>query len=343
MISSGQDSAAQAVTRGKRLFVLLLKLAVTGGLLYWLLSSISLAELHKALVPLQARHIAAAFALQSAALVLSCLRWWILLRHVSGPISLAKAIPSFYLGVFFNHVMPTTVGGDAVRVLHMRRHVANTKALVGSTIMDRITGVMGVLVMGTAAVMAFPAVSERPGLKTALLASLIILLGVLPLLASAPFTRLVNRLTLRFQHAKKRRWLLELAGLCQSYAGAKRQLAAAFLFTLSLQTLTVLVYSTLGNAIGIPLSLPGYFVSISLVFLAGALPISLGGLGIREGVLVGLLVALGVDPQLAISLSLLYLFVYLSASLPGGLVILFSGKTGTNHHAGTKTQNTRSL
>lgn len=340
MTSSGRDSAITAAVPGKRVLALLLKLAVTGGLLYWLLSSISLAEMRKVLAPLQAHHIVAAFVMQSVALVFSCLRWWILLRHVSGPITLVKALPSFYLGVFFNHVMPTTVGGDAVRVLHMRRHIPDTKALIGSTIMDRVTGVLGVLIMGTAAVIAFPAVSDRPGLKTALLVSLICLLGVLPLLASAPFTRLVNRLTLRFQHARKRRWLLELASLCQSYAGAKPQLAVAFLLTLMLQTLTVLVYYTLGNAIGIPLSLPGYFASVSLVFLAGALPISLGGLGIREGVLVGLLVTFGVDPQLAISLSLLYLFVYLSASLPGGLVILFGGTSGMKPHERTKKQGT---
>jgi glycosyltransferase 2 family protein len=340
MIFLNQNSPDTPVASGKRHLFLMLKIAVTTGLLYWLLSSISLNEMRSVMAPIQVHHIVIGLVLQSIALILGCLRWWILLRHVSGPIPLGKVIPSFYLGIFFNHIMPTTVGGDAIRILHMRRYTSNTKALISSTIMDRITGVMGVLIMGTTAVIAFPVVSSNPGLKTILLISLIFLVGILPLLASAPFTKLVSRLTIRFQHAKKRRWLLELTSLCQSYAGAKKRLVAAFLLTLVLQALTVLIYYMLGSAIGIQLSLPAYFACISLVFLAGALPVSLGGLGIREGVLVGLLITLGVDTRLAISLSLLYLFVYLSVSLPGGLVILFSGTTGKNHNERKKNQNT---
>jgi hypothetical protein len=340
MISFDQNSPATPAASRKRYFFLMLKLAVTAGLLYWLLSNVSLDEMRSVLAPIQTHHIVAGLALQSIVIILGCLRWWILLHHVSRSIPFTRALPSFYLGIFFNHLMPTTVGGDAIRVLHMRGNSPNTKALISSTIMDRIIGLIGVLIIGTTAIIAFPVVSDSFGLKTVMLFGLIFSLGVFPLLASAPFTRLVNKLTIRFQHAKKRRWLLELTSLCQSYAGAKMRLFAALVLTLVLQTLTILTYYMLGNAIGIQLPLTAYFVSISLVFLASALPVSLGGLGIREGVLVGLLVALGVDTQVAISLSLLYLFVYLSASLPGGLVILLGGTARKNHYERTKKQNT---
>jgi uncharacterized membrane protein YbhN (UPF0104 family) len=55
-------------------------------------------------------------------------------------------------------------------------------------------------------------------------------------------------------------------------------------------------------------------------------PVSIGGLGIREGTLVGMLVAAGTNLQLAISLSLVYLLVLWLSALPGALVLLF-GRT----------------
>ncbi len=326
MNSIDQSSPAMPVVARKRYLFLMFKVGVTAVLLYWLLFNVSLDEMRGVLAPIQVHHIIAGLALQLIVIMLGCLRWWVLLHHVSRPIPLTSVLPSFYLGIFFNNLMPTTVGGDAIRVLHMRGNTLNTKALISSTIMDRMIGLIGVIIIGTTTLIAFPVVSDSLGLKTVMLLGLIFSLGIFPLLASAPFTGLVNKLTIRFQHAKKRRWLLELTSLCQSYAGAKMRLLAALALTLVLQTLTVLTYYMLGIAIGIQLPLTAYFASIPVIVIAASLPISLGGLGIREGTLVALFVAAGVEPHMAIGLSTLYLLVLWGASLPGALVLLLPSR-----------------
>ncbi len=91
-----------------------------------------------------------------------------------------------------------------------------------------------------------------------------------------------------------------------------------------MQSAVIAAYYILGKTVGITLSLFAYFGIIPIVFLAGALPVSVGGIGVRESALVGLLVAIGINTQLAIALSLLFLFVLLVSSLPGGVVMLFS-------------------
>jgi len=69
----------------------------------------------------------------------------------------------------------------------------------------------------------------------------------------------------------------------------------------------------------IPFSI--YFTIIPIVFVASSLPISIGGLGVRESVLVSLLLFFQVDPQMAIALSLLYFAIIVLITLPGAILI----------------------
>jgi hypothetical protein len=65
---------------------------------------------------------------------------------------------------------------------------------------------------------------------------------------------------------------------------------------------------------------------VPIVFLASSLPISIGGHGVREGIIFYLLTALSADPQSAIALSVIYLSIIVLITLPGGFVLLYSQK-----------------
>jgi uncharacterized membrane protein YbhN (UPF0104 family) len=90
------------------------------------------------------------------------------------------------------------------------------------------------------------------------------------------------------------------------------------------QGLIILTYYLIGRGLGLEISFTTYLVAIPAVFLAASLPVSIGGLGVREGTLVGLLVAAGANLPLAINLSLVYLMVLWISTLPGALVPLLS-------------------
>lgn len=90
-----------------------------------------------------------------------------------------------------------------------------------------------------------------------------------------------------------------------------------------MQALAIWIYYYLGTNIGIELSPATYYVIIPIVFLVTNIPLSIGGLGIREGALVALLVSVNINSQLAITLSLLYLFVLWLSSAPGVAVMTF--------------------
>jgi hypothetical protein len=90
-----------------------------------------------------------------------------------------------------------------------------------------------------------------------------------------------------------------------------------------MQGLAIWIYYYLGASIGIELSPMTYYTIIPIVFLVTSIPLSIGGLGIREGALVALLMSVNIDTQLAITLSLLFLFVLWLSSVPGAAVMAF--------------------
>ena len=121
-----------------------------------------------------------------------------------------------------------------------------------------------------------------------------------------------------------RGWLLDVLRTCYSYRAEKKRILLAMAISAGGYALVILTYHLLGSGLGLDVSITTYIVTIPAVFIAASLPISIGGLGIREGTLVGMLVAAGANLQLAINLSLLYLIVLWISTLPGALVPLLS-------------------
>ena len=308
----------------KRTALITFKLLVTGASVYWLITLADFRLAWQSITAVPFLVVFLAIDVMLVAFLAGSLRWWLLLRHTAGPVQYARVLPGYYLGVFFNNILPTTMGGDVVRTVHLSLRGINSKALIGSAVIDRFVGLYIILTLGFVNIsMSSEIVLER--------GDRLLLVGVgamgaagIWIFFNARFLDLIRHWANRYQYTRIRKFLLETVQLCHSYKSARGTLLVAVALTILLQSAVITSYYILGKAIGITLSLFTYFGIIPLVFLLGAVPISLGGIGVREGALVGLLVAIGVDIQPAIALSLLYLFVLLASSLPGSLVMLFS-------------------
>lgn len=308
--------------KSRRTLLLAIKACVTIALLYWLINKIDVAQIGPLLARLPPGYVAAAIAIHIMVFVLGAIRWWILLRPAGVHLPLLHVLPSYFLGVLFNNLLPTSVGGDVVRVLHLKLAGSNGQALISSTLIDRAVGLAALISMATAAVLLAADSDGLAVLSTSLLAVASIIVAIL-LLLFAPFTtRLVDSLIRRFEHTHVRRWLLGTIRLCQGFAGAWRSMSLAFLLSLLLQSTLIFAYALLATGLHINLPLAAFFAVIPLVFVAASLPISVGGLGVREAALVSLLSMQGVEAQSAVALSIVYLLVLLVASLPGLAVLL---------------------
>lgn len=298
------------------------KLIVTACLLYWLISILDFESLRNTLVKISIPIIMLAMAMQILAFLLGAVRWWLLLNHAQGKVAFTRILPSYYLGLFFNNFLPTGMGGDVVRLLHLKLRGMKLRYLVTSTVMDRGIGLVIVLLIGTMCSLLSSEIGSFGIDRDFLIISVVILIVGIAIIVSPWFGDILGYLHRRYRETRIRRETLETALLCYSYRSRPLLVLLAALLSLAMQTLVIGVYAVLGYSLGLNLPLVTYFVFIPIVFLASSLPISIGGLGVREGVLVGLLIASSADQQLAISLSLLYLLVLWLTTLPGAAILL---------------------
>ncbi len=299
---------------------LVAKLLVSGGLLYWLLSGFDLAAFGSIL---QHTHIllfvlaAGFFALSN---VLGAFQWYLLLRGQALGVSLRQAVVLYWVGVFFNNVLLGNIGGDAIRIYDVRRLTRETSRAAAATFMDRFVGLFSTCCLALGACVLVAEV-RRPGLVTMLVS---VWSGLVVLLALGLSRRLGSQVerVLRRLPARVSRILGELRSNFVVYRAKAPLLVGVWLVSLGVQFSRILVYWTAGTAVGLEVGLRFFIGFQPVAAIAAALPISVGGLGVREGVLVELFGGIGVEESLAFATSILGYGAGILASLLGGILFI---------------------
>lgn len=310
-------SAESGVTsKPKAIVFFLFKALITGVLLWWLSRYFDYQQVRESLRGIDPGLLVFAVLLHVLSYLAGAVRWWLLFRHLAGPVSLARIMPSYYLGVFFNNVLPSAYGGDVARSARLYISGMSGSALIGSAVVDRVLGLVSVVMMGGMAVIAMPQVLDGRHtlwLLAAMFAALVLGLYLLPGLI-----RITDRLL-------GGRWprVQELLSCFLRYQSSPRLLLGALGLSFLNQALVLVVFLMLAHAVGIDVPMLQFVAMLMLVFLVASLPISLGGLGPREGAMMALLLPLGVESSLVLTLSISYLFVLWCAAMPGALVLVF--------------------
>jgi len=303
------------VKKTKALF--LLKAAITAACLWWLSRYIDFEQVRTALRGVDVRLLIVAIVLHFLSFVAGGVRWWLLFRQLQGDIPFRRVWPSYYLGAFFNNVLPSLFGGDLARTARLYTSGFGGSALVSSAIIDRLLGLAAVVSMGLVALLFAP-----PGFERHLALSIFVpgMLALLTIITIAVVPRLAKPLDAGYGTRLPQLHAV-LASFPRCFAESGLILKAFGLSVLN-QLLVVLVVLMLAPGLGIHLPIFQFMVVLMLVFLASSLPISLGGLGAREASMMSLLLPLGVDPAAVVALSAAYLLVLWCSTLPGGFMLL---------------------
>lgn len=307
--------------RPKWALLWIVKLTVTIGVLIWLAGRIEreTIEILRTIHPLA---LIAGMLLLTGAVLTSSIRWWLIFRHTRKFTNFREILPSYYLGVFFNNILPSSTGGDVARILHLKIRGFDVKALLASTLVDRAIGSLTMVAVASLGILFVPQIKLQQHDQLILILFVVTVFVFALLFFSSRTVSFMQHLASKYQRTRIRAFFIEAVHTCQSYRDARTELLGAIVLTLLAQTLLILTYYVLSNGLGIGLSLPLYFVIVPLVFLAASLPISVGGLGVREGALVVLFTTFGSDEHAAIALSLTYLVSLWIVSLPGAVIFL---------------------
>jgi hypothetical protein len=300
----------------RKLLIGSVRLLVTAGLLWALLAHTDLSRAGELLSHVSLPLLAAGAAALLATSPFTALRWHIVLSAETpspGPWTLLKIV---LVGLFFNQVLPSGVGGDAVRAWRCHRLGIGVAAAIRSLVLDRVTGYFVLVVLFAAGLPVL--LHTLSGAHERYLAILLLAGAQFGLLALFLIDYLPRRLL-------SIRLVAELATLSRearrlfarpARSGAVLGLAAATV------GLTIVAFRLVAGSLGVDLSLGNWAVIVPPVSLIQLVPVSLAGWGVRELGFVVVLAGFGIPTEAALAASLLVGLCMVVIGLPGGLLWL---------------------
>lgn len=249
-----------------------------------------------------------AFSLLLLAQIISVFRWKILSRAIGFLGSMTQFIVFYFSGMFFNLFLPTSIGGDVLKVFFLSRGEARKLPAAYSVLADRMFGLLTLVLIGAFTVLINPGLLP-PFLRNFLWISGLGALGIIlfPLkmhkILEKHFPKIASRVSMVIIYWKK------------PYV-----LTTAIFLSFLLQVLGIVALPVLAHSLQIDQPISLYFVIFPIVAIVTILPVSLGGLGVREGSFIYLLGLKGVPMEKALVLSLGFFFLHAALGLIGGLM-----------------------
>ena len=309
--------------QGRHLALIGAKILLSIGLMAMLLWRIRFDQLAATLRQADPLWLVAAWLLMLTSNLLGSYQWARLLQVVKIPIPYWKAAAYYHIGLFFNNFLPANIGGDLARVADTSRHGDRSKsAAVSGVLMDRMVGTLALA--GMALVTTLPAVT-RYHLAFVYLALVGFFLLSLALLFAAFHPAVIPALCRGLDRIGLHRvspHLVDIAERLGSFRGQPGLFVEIFLVAVVTQISRIGVHALVARSLGIHLPFQYFLLFVPLLAVIGSLPISVNGIGVREGAGVILFGLVGVDRAHAFSLQFATYLVAVAVSLLGGFVFL---------------------
>lgn len=315
----------------KRIFSMMLKTVVSLVLVGWLLHKIGIENLFAQISRANPRWILLSLMVFSISNLLGALQWYGLLRLKDISLPFYKVLLYYHVGLFFNNFLIGNIGGDAFRVYDIHKSSGNSKSAISTVIFDRFIGFFALssLAMITALFWIHQIGSQSTFFTTiGILLSWVLIITVL----------------FRENWAKMFSWSIK-TWLPQSiydklkviyydlnqFRHHKMMLLWILMVSFCVQFLRIITHLFAARAVGVQTNFVYFLVFIPIIALFASLPISLGGLGVREQSGVALFLKVGVGSAQVVVFEFIAYLIGIFASLPGGIYFAFRKEIQRHH------------
>ena len=291
-----------------------LRVVASAAMLAFLVPRIHLASLFPSRQLSTLGWLAGGLAVYTVAVFLSTVRWGQVLHALEIPSHLPPLVSHTLAGMFVSNFLPSTVGGDVLRVTRLSAVNGQRHTSVASVVVERLTGFLVLPFITLVALIGNPTLLH---LGQASRLSITVAVGTLVALAAILLLVSSSKVGERFAG---RSWLGFVAAVHLVLARLRRDPGAAvgvLVSALAYQLTMVAGAWMAGHAMGIEVGWSAMMAFMPIVAIAQVLPLSVSGLGLREGALVLLLVPLGVSTGQAVAFGLLLYGMNMVVSLLG--------------------------
>jgi len=265
--------------------------------------------------------------------LLGTVKWQIMINAADAGLSWGHSVRCYYGGLFANTFLVSLVGGDVVRAGMAIPHCRSKTGLLVGSLADRLFDVIGLVAIAAVGMLGMPGLFGQHGYRV--FRGLLLFAGIMGVVALSlrllvPARRLPFRL---------RRVLVRARVAAKSVIRRPYLVLMAIGLGVVLQASLVLLNAWLADACGSHIALGAWFFAWPLAKIASMVPVSLGGLGVREAALVSLLAPLGADAATVVAAGLAFEAVIIGGGLISGLIsmLLSAGAANRLPWPGTST------
>jgi len=306
----------------KKWIALAVKFLVSAGLIWFLLGNVDLVEVKNQALgadPLMLT-LASVFTLVQA--VICVFRWRAVMVAIESVLGFMKATQIYFIGFFFNQALPSSVGGDAVRIYKAYRAGMPLSGSINGVMLERVATVLGLVAL---VILATPFFIGRVGEAEAnWIVPAVTMLG-LGGIGGLALLMVLDRLPTKYHHWRLVRGLALLAADTRRVFLTPRHAFKALGWSITGHANAAFIAYLLALSLGLDVTWVDCMVLIPPVLLVMTLPISIAGWGVREGAMVTAFGLIGVPAEGALVLSIMFGLWGLTIGLIGGGVWLLSG------------------
>jgi len=263
--------------------------------------------------------VALGVGLTGVGILCTVLGWGVLLRGIGHPISW-RLLTSWYLqALFVGHVAPSGAAGDAVRVLRVGKVTGHGRALA-SLATTRMAGALGTALFGLAGAILLHSAFGVPVLVGAAGYVVSILAACVLAFQANAVTRFLQRRGSPLCH-RAARWCAPATDSFEALRRNPSVLGQCLAIHIAGWAVNLIALQLFASAVGINAGWSVFAVAVPFSLLAASIPVAVRGIGIREGVLVGMLAHLGIDPGHGVALAVLLDLQLLPFALLGGALV----------------------
>ncbi len=303
-----------------------LQLGISAALIAILLWQIDVSRTVDLVLSSEPVYLAAALAIYVGTTWLLAWRWQILLASKGIHEPLGWLTKLYFVGTAAGQVLPTSIGGDALRIYeHARRRPNARGEAAGAVLMERVLGAAGTLALVAVGLAIAAGRYNDIGLFIWMEVISIVFVGLGLLLVFSRRSRslLESRIFPLGRRIRIERALNSVYSALHGYRDQPAAVAAVLGITIAVQFARIMGIWMCGEAVGVDLSPLVYIVLGPLLFLVMLIPFTINGLGAREAFFVAFLSRFGVDADSAFAIGFLFYAVTIAASIPGAVILLW--------------------
>jgi len=251
-------------------------------------------------------------------------RWHMLLRAIKIQLPLKRTIISYAGGTFFSLFLPSTIGGDFMRSIDLAGHTNRPKEVIATVFLDRLSGYIGLVTLALVSV----AIGWRLVGDKSVLFSIAIITVLLIVILLILFNKFIYEKTNKLLHSpdagKIRELIKNLHQEIHLFRHKKETILYNLIMSVIIQALGPLIFFSISRALGLKINIIYFFVFLPIIGAITLLPISIGGLGLRDATTIYFFAKAGVGKDLAFSMSLINFSFILITGVCGGLIYVFT-------------------